>query len=303
MTGPAASPSAETDPVRVASRRVAALLDAPPPLLVVTDFDGTLSRIDPDPLGARIEPLGRAALRRLARLAALHPEHLRVVILSGRAALDVAVRVRVSGVEYLGNHGIERGTLAVGRRPELLAVTSDHSLAGFAETAQRLGTSVAGRLGSPDWLFVEHKGPAIAFHFRGAPDETAARARVDRTVAEALAEIGLDDLHALEGRKVIEVRPAAAGGKGAAMERLLTRTQPGAVLALGDDVSDAEAFRVLVDARRERGLESVTVGVRGGIETPPEILAAADLVLAGPHDAARLLSALAREFDRRMADR
>lgn len=33
------------------------------PLLVVSDFDGTLSRIVDDPWGARILPLGRRALR------------------------------------------------------------------------------------------------------------------------------------------------------------------------------------------------------------------------------------------------
>ena len=45
-------------PFEAIRARAIGLLDAPRPLLVVTDFDGTLSAIDPDPRGARIDPLG-----------------------------------------------------------------------------------------------------------------------------------------------------------------------------------------------------------------------------------------------------
>ena len=55
------------------------------PLLVVTDFDGTVSRISDDPWGASILPLGRRALRALAGLPKVH-----VVVLSGRTARDAA---------------------------------------------------------------------------------------------------------------------------------------------------------------------------------------------------------------------
>src|SRR6478672_11111836 len=89
--------------VRVAADLAAAHLGRRP-LLVVSDFDGTLSRIVDDPWGAQILPLGRRALRALAALPGVH-----VAVLSGRTAADVAARVRVGGVTYLGNHGMERG--------------------------------------------------------------------------------------------------------------------------------------------------------------------------------------------------
>src|SRR6185436_18847233 len=74
------------------------------PLLIVTDFDGTLSPIVLEPTAARLVPGARSALRRLARRADAQPDRLRIVVLSGRAALDVAGRVRVGGVAYHGNH-------------------------------------------------------------------------------------------------------------------------------------------------------------------------------------------------------
>ncbi|HEY7600339.1 MAG TPA: trehalose-phosphatase, partial [Candidatus Limnocylindrales bacterium] len=60
------------------------------PLLVVSDFDGTLSNIVMDPWAAEVLPLGRRALRRLAGKPGVH-----VAVLSGRTATDVARRVRV----------------------------------------------------------------------------------------------------------------------------------------------------------------------------------------------------------------
>jgi trehalose 6-phosphate phosphatase len=276
------------------------ILDAPPPLLVVSDFDGTLSRIDPDPHGARIDPLGRVALRRLSRLAGLYPGRLRVFVLSGRAALDVAARVRVGGLTYLGNHGLEGGALPGRARAERLVVSLDDAMAAFSGPAGVLGESVARRLGRPAWLYVEDKGPAVAFHFRAAPDGEAARVLVDQAIAEGLAEIGTQGFMRLEGRKVIEVRPAAAGGKGLTLERLLQRERPGGVVVLGDDVSDADAFGTLRAARDAGAVRGVAIGIRDGAETPPAVLAAADVVLPAPHDAARLLSALARALERRL---
>ncbi len=281
-----------------------ALLEARPPLVVVTDFDGTVSPIDPDPLAARIEPLGRVALRRLAKIATLHPERLRLAVLSGRAARDVAARVRVGGVRYLGNHGLEWGSLARRGRVQELAVAGDSRLEPFVEPARRLGQAVAANVDAP-WLFVEHKGPSVAFHFRQAPDPVAARARVLAALraADEDSTVPPHGLVAFEGRRVIELRPADAGGKGVAIERLLEQERPGAVLVLGDDRTDAEAFRVVGAGRAAGRIAALALAVLGARETPPEILETADALLATPHEAARVLSLMARLVEREVASR
>jgi trehalose 6-phosphate phosphatase len=268
----------------------------------VSDFDGTLSAIHPDPLGARIEPLGRVALRRLARIAAVRPDRVRVFVLSGRSALDVAQRVRVGGLHYLGNHGLEGAPLPKRVRAERLAVALDEQLLPFVAPARELGRAVLERMGRPDWLFVEEKGPSVAFHFRAAPDAELAHRLIGDAVDAVARDTGPTGLERIEGRKVVEFRPAEAGGKGRAMERLLARERPGAVLALGDDVSDAEAFQAIRAARADdRVGAALSVAVHGALETPPAVLAAADIVLPQPHVAARLLSALGHELQRRLA--
>ena len=275
------------------------LVREPPPLLVVTDFDGTLSPIVQDPLGAVIEPLARTALRRLARLSETRPDRLAVVVLSGRTSVDVAGRVRVGGVRYLGNHGLEAGRLRRRGRPERLMVRADPTLEPWVPSTAALAEAVADILHRPDWLFVELKGPSVAFHFRQAPDVDRAREQVLLAIDEAEKSEGQDQLGMtrLEGRRIVELRPVGAGGKGAAVERLIDRDRPGAVLMLGDDRSDAEGFQVIVEARRRHEIEGVALAVHGARETPPEVAEWADVELATTHDAARLLSAVAAALE------
>jgi trehalose 6-phosphate phosphatase len=292
------SPEADRS-FRRARDRALGLVRGRPPLLIVTDFDGTLSPIVLEPMAAVIEPLARSALRRLARVAERQPDRVQVVVLSGRTSLDVAGRVRVGGVRYLGNHGLEAGALRRRGRPEMLAVRADPTLEPFVPTTAALAEAVADRLGRPDWLFVELKGSSVAFHFRQARDVDAAREDVLAAIdaAERDQETDRAAMARLEGRRIVELRPVGAGGKGAAVQRLIERGRPGGVLMLGDDRSDAEGFEVIVDARRRGELDGLAVAVHGARETPPEVDAAADFVLATTHDAARLLSAVARALD------
>ena len=284
---------------RAITHRAVSLAAARKPLLVVSDFDGTLSEISADPLGARIVPLARRAIRRLARIAEQHPDRLRVVVLSGRTSHDVAERVRVGGVRYLGNHGLEAGALARRARAEALAVSVDPALQQYVDPAASLARAVAAYLDNPDWLFVELKGPSVAFHFRQAADPDAAREAVLKAIEAAEREARGTGLVQFEGRRIVELRPAGAGGKGAAMERLIERERAGAVLVMGDDVSDAEAFRVVSRARQRGELDGLALAVHGASETPQTVVESADAVLKSPQDAARILAALASAIDGR----
>lgn len=279
-------------------------------LLVVVDFDGTIAEIDAHPTGATILPPARRALRRLARIASRHPDRLTVAILSGRTAADVARRVRVGGLLYLGNHGNEGGRLPRGRPAERLAVTLLPELAPFAERARRLGEVVATELAwlageaadgppaPPAWLHVEDKGPAVAFHYRTAADHRAALAALDAAIARA-AETGVTrGFRRLDGRLVVEFQPEGTIDKGEAVGRLIETLRPSAAVVLGDDRSDALAFAVIREARRSGRLGgALAVAVEGGREVPPEVRAAADLVVPRPLDAARFLAELGRRLE------
>jgi trehalose-phosphatase len=268
---------------------------------VVADFDGTLAVGTRDPAAAVIHSRSQRALRALAAIAAARPNRLHVVVLTGRIVVDVAARVRVGGIEYFGDHGLQHALLARHGRADRIRPTIDPAFDMHRDPAERLASEVDRELGEPAWLFVERKGPSVAFHVRQADDVATARAAVVDAIAVVERRLGLvHDLAHYRGRSVIDLRPRGAGGKREAVERLVAAHRPGGVLSLGDEMSDIDAFEAVIAGRARgsnRGFVGVTVAVHGtGRPAPTELLERADLVLAGAPDVGRLLGVLARRL-------
>ena len=277
---------------------IAGLASRPGRLLVVADFDGTLAEGSPDPGAAAIVPLARRALRRLARVAATRPDRAAVAVLTGRTAADVAARVRVGGIAYLGDHGLQSGTFPRGGRPSRLVTTFRGGHDASHEPAAILATRVPEVLGHPAWLFVERKGPSVAFHVRQADDRAAARAAVETAIETVDRELPPHELAHYRGRLVVDLRPRTAGGKREAFEDLLAELRPVTVVAFGDDSSDADGFAVLRAARASGVSDGLAVAVTGPHGMPDEVRAAADVFLDTPIDVARALAALASALER-----
>lgn len=268
-------------------------------LLIVADFDGTLSPGSRDPGVARIEPGAQRALRRLAAIGSARPGRLHIAILTGRTVHDVVARARVGGITYLGDHGLQTGSLARRGHPSAIVVVAEPGFEAQSTHAETLARVVADTLGRPAWLFVERKGPSVAFHVRQADDIPAARAAVLEAIAtvERVAALGDHGLAPYRGRSVVDMRPVRAGGKREATERLIARLGPAGVVSFGDDLSDAEAFDAVLDARRGgRIAHGLTVAVHGRLVAPPEVLDRADVVVASSRDVGRLLDAVARRL-------
>jgi trehalose-phosphatase len=279
-------------------RAIADLAARPGRLLVIADFDGTLAEGSRDPGAATIVPLARRSLRRLARVAEARPDRVAVAILTGRTAADVSARVRVGGLTYLGDHGLQRGTYPRRGRPSRIVTTFRAGHEPSFAPAERLATRVPAVLDHPAWLFVERKGPSVAFHVRQADDRVAARAAVVAAIEAVDAELPPHDLAHYRGRLVVDLRPRTAVGKAEAFVELLTSVRPATVIAFGDDVSDADGFGALRVARDEGRCDGLAVGVTGPHGMPDQVRAAADVVLDTPFDAARAISAIARAVER-----
>lgn len=265
------------------ARRTIALADGGS-LLVASDFDGTLAWLVSDPWGAVIVPAARRALRRLAGAPSVS-----VALISGRAVLDLAGRVRVGGAHYLGDHGAEWATAPRGFRPASLRVQREPASAAETDMAERLQTEVPLAVGQP-WLIVEPKGSAVTFHFRSAPDVDAARARVVAAVDD------VDREHVLRrsgGRRSLELRPAGASDKGRALARVIVEQRPRAVVMLGDDPTDTLAFEALREARLRGDIEGLAVAVAGHPDVRARVWEQADHVLGSPGETARFLACLA----------
>jgi trehalose 6-phosphate phosphatase len=277
------------------------LAAARPPVLVVVDFDGTLAPGSRDPSAAAIDPVARRALRRLAAREARDPGRVRTVVLTGRTVADVAARVRVGGIDYLGDHGLQAGRMPRGGRVAAIRARPSPGFDDQHGFAERFATGVPDVLGHPGWLFVERKGPSVAFHVRQAHDVAAARSAVEAAIS-AVEVCGGTIEHGLahyRGRSVVDLRPATAGGKREAVERLAAETAAGALVALGDEVSDIDAFEAVLACRSVPGGPiGVTVAVHGARPAPADLSEIADLQVGSARAVGRFLSGLADRLER-----
>lgn len=231
---------------------LATLTTDPRRTAVLLDVDGTLAPIVARPEDARIPDETRTELARLAGRYAL------VACVSGRPRAEVEGLLALDGVAVVGEHGLE-----------------------LAPDAARWAAAVAAFADGVDWP-AERKPLSVSFHFRRADDEAAARAYLAR-VADAAEREGLVPRF---GRMVLEVRPPVAADKGTAVRALVTRAGVDRALYAGDDATDLDAFR---------GLDGLAVAVRVAVasrESPPALLAAADLVVEGPEGVLALLRRL-----------
>jgi trehalose 6-phosphate phosphatase len=226
----------------VAVDLLAQLAASPEQAAILLDVDGTLAPIVARPEDAGVPPETRAELERLAGRYAL------VACVSGRASADAAATVGVEGLVYVGTHGLEL-------EPE----------------AERWAGALHEFAAGVSWP-AEDKGLSVSFHYRGALDEAAARSELERVATAARAA----GLRARFGRKVLELLPPIEANKGTAIRRLLGERGLRRALYAGDDTTDLDAFRALDDLEL-----AVRVAVASP-EGPPELRAAADLVVPSP---------------------
>lgn len=240
------------------------------------DLDGTLAPIAAQPSDARVPEQARQLLIEIARRYAV------VACVTGRRASEARAMVSIGTITYLGSHGAE--LLRAGWTEAVL----DPALAEWARRIHDFGDMHDTPELRRERVRLEDKGAIVAFHWRGAPDEEAARAAVE-AVATKAEEEGLS-LH--WGRKVLEVRPPVKFDKGAGIASFLRETDVEVAMYVGDDLTDLDAFRSLRALVEEGRLSrAILVGVRSD-EGPGEITEEADLVVDGTDGVRKLLELL-----------
>ncbi|HKP90098.1 MAG TPA: trehalose-phosphatase [Thermoleophilaceae bacterium] len=240
------------------------LTEHPARAAILCDIDGTLAPITTRAEEARVPPAATRVLAELSRRYAV------VACVSGRSALDAKRLAGVGAIAYAGGHGAE--LLWPGdREPTVVPEFARYAEAVHEFAAAHDGDDLRG-LG----VRLEDKGPIVAFHWRGAPDEDAAHARLEEIAAET------DGLTAHWGRKVLEIRPPVPITKGRAVEQLIARPELRVALYGGDDTTDLDAFDALDAGIADGTLDAaVKVGVVSA-EGPRAIEERADLAVQGP---------------------
>lgn len=255
-----------------------AVMSDPAGSLMVFDFDGTLSRIVPNPADARM--LDQAA-QGLARLSSLG---VRIALISGRpldALLelsDASNREGLAKALIFGQYGAEHLDMATGERTSV-ATPSAVSLAK---------TELSQILSAYPGASIEEKGLSIAAHFRNTENP-----EVDLLDAQDALQ-GVAEKYGLviePGRLVMDLRVGATT-KGDALKQLVRRFSPSSVSFAGDDLGDVAAFEAIREIEDHSGGPLGCSIVSASAETP-ELVRFADILCQGPDGVAAWLNHLA----------
>ncbi len=207
-----------------------------PHLLLLSDYDGTLTPIVGRPIEAILSPDVREKLCDLAQ-----KPTVTVGIISGRSMAELKFMVSIEGIYYAGNHGLE----IEGPGISFISQPAETARATIADLARQLSAA----LNSIDGVIVEDKGLSLSVHYRLVKKEA------EKQVADTFQRItspllSQKKIRITSGKKVWEVRPPIDWHKGKAVEAIireikaLLNLEQVLTVYLGDDTTDEDAFRV-----------------------------------------------------------
>ena len=196
---------------------------------LLLDYDGTIAPFRADRNRALPYPAVLELLQKIRNFT-----DTRVVLVTGRRALDAAQLLGLKHVEVWGCHGLER-----------LHVDGTYEMPRLAATTVQT-ISLAHELLASEGLhhLIEYKPAGIAIHWRGLEPETAST--VKRTVEAVWSRLpDTRGLCLLKFDGGMEIR-AAARNKGDVVRAVVAETGKGGSIAyLGDDLTDEDAFAAL----------------------------------------------------------
>lgn len=219
-------------------------------ILLLLDYDGTLTPIAETPMKALIPKGTKELLEKLSRR-----PYCKLGIISGRSLGDIKNIVGIKDIIYVGNHGLEiegpkiKFESQVSPRLKLI-------MRNIAADMQKRLLGIKGAL-------VEDKGLTLSIHYRLVDKKDLSVFK--KIISEVTGPyIVRDKVKVNSGKKVYEIKPPVKWDKGKVVLWLLARQQfiLGAKKILpvyiGDDITDEDAFGAL----KRKGL-TVFVGEPG----------------------------------------
>ena len=194
------------------------------------DFDGTLAQLERRPDEVTLDKSVRRYLHQLAA-----SPKFRLWVISGRRQADIATRIRVPGIRYLGLHGWEgrqSGRWTGRGSGELPSATLDALALVKRQIRARFG-------GEQVWI--EDKHASVAFHYRGSTVRGALLHSLHEAVRPLQALLQMK-----RAKNVFEAMAREIEDKGEAVRHQMSTIRNATLpLYVGDDFIDEPAFRAL----------------------------------------------------------
>lgn len=229
---------------------------------IITDIDGTISEIAPTPEEAFVDDEMRDVLGKLASRYRL------LAFISGRPVHDALQMVGVPGAIYVGNHGLE---YIIDGNYQRFSEVED-----YLPLIKKCALELRNRTHDENLIF-EDKGICYSIHYRQCSDPMLSRERILRKLRDIPESKGLK---VDEGRMLVELKPPLHYNKGFIVRKILEDSGVSSAVYLGDDTTDADAFRELRKLESEMMIKAASVIVLSE-EIPDEIKDSASFYVSG----------------------
>ena len=205
------------------------------PVLLMLDYDGTLTPIVSSPEKAVLAPAIGLAIEKLASLPTV-----KLAVVSGRRvdSLLAVSGLSTENILFYGLHGGE--SLIAGS-------VINHATQEQQATIQSIRTLLEQSLQTIAGVRIEDKGFSVAVHFRDVQSASVIESIEARVFSIFASNNNVHQLRLLEGKKVLEMLPANFN-KSHAVEQLMQLVPTHYPVYCGDDTTDLEALQTVLTA-------------------------------------------------------
>lgn len=216
-------------------KKIEKLIKKSPQILLLADYDGTLTPLVAKPKDAILDNFLRETLKSLSKRKRFY-----IGIISGRKLDDVKGLVKLEDIYYAGNHGLEINGPGIDFIHPLWRRYSPY-LARIKKELLEKTSSVKGRI-------VEYKGGSLSLHYRLVRKKHIKRLK---SIFDNICTtyVKKKKIRLSRGKKVWEIKLPVKWDKGKAVDKILTalkrKDKDILPIYLGDDITDEDVFSFL----------------------------------------------------------
>jgi len=184
--------------------------------------------------------------------------------------------IKIDGLVYIGNHGLERWTEGHSRFTVDARRYSGVIKAAIDELTPLLST---------EGITIENKGMTASIHYRLSPEPHLA----ERAILAAIENSPqAKSLRIMQERMTVDLLPSVEVNKGTATLDLIQEYNLQGGIYLGDDLTDIDVFRAIHAASHDLNFYGFAIGVISH-EMPERLVAEADFTLNGVNEVEHFL--------------
>lgn len=224
---------------------------------LITDIDGTISKIVPTPMEATVAPNIRDTMEELAG------KFKFIGVMTGRSVGNAREIMKSDKLVYIGNHGLEQyknGKIKI-----------EESVESYIPLIKKVAQKIQDELSPYECILFQDKQLSFTVHYRLCDNTDEIRKKALDVISNIEES---NKLKIVEGRMVIEIRPPIGHDKGTILQRFIVDNKIKKIIYLGDDITDSDAFIKLNELKKE-GIISYSIVVLSD-ETPEYVAESAN---------------------------